>query len=72
MRLVVIGGWAATRGVVFSAVSACLCHSAHHSNMAIGPVIFAVGNDALTMENFTVFGLMVMYEPFKNKGVSIF
>jgi hypothetical protein len=72
MRLVVIWGWAAAIVVLFCAVTACLCLSAHHGNMAIGLALVALGHDALTMEDFAAFRRMVVYEPFKNQGVGLF
>ncbi len=72
MRPVVIGGGAAAGVVFFCAVSACLCPSARHCNMAVGPALVALGHDALTMEDFVIFGLMVLYEPFKNQSVGFF
>jgi hypothetical protein len=60
IRPVIIGGWAAARVVFFCAVSARLCLSARHCNMAVGPALVALGHDALTMEDFAIFGLMVM------------
>ncbi len=66
MRPVLIRGWAAVRMVFFCVVSARLSLSARHCNLALGPALVALGHDALTMEYFAIFGLMVMYEPFKN------
>jgi hypothetical protein len=58
---VVIGGGAAARVVFLCAVSAHLFLSAHHCDMAIGPALVAFGHNALTNEDVTVFGLIVVY-----------
>ncbi len=72
MHLVIIGGCAAARVVFLGAISACLCLSAHHCNMAIGPALAALGHDALTTEDCAIFELMVMYESIKNLSVCYF
>jgi hypothetical protein len=68
----VIGGWAAAGVVFLCAVSARLFLSARHCNMAVGPALVALGHDALTMEDFAILGLMVVYEPFKYQSVGFF
>jgi hypothetical protein len=66
----VIGSWAAAGVVFLCPVSACLFLSARHCDMAVGPTLVALGHDALTMEDFAILGLMVVYEPFKYQSVS--
>jgi hypothetical protein len=56
----VIGGWAGSGDVFFSAVSACPWLSAHRCNMAIPAAFIALGHFALTMEEFAVFQLVVL------------
>ncbi len=65
MHLVVIGGWAAAIVVLFCAVSAHLSLSTRHCNMAVGSALVASSHNSLTMGDFAQFGLIVMYELFK-------
>ncbi len=58
--------------VFFSAVSACLCLSARHINMAVGPALIALGHVALTMENFAKFWLMVVHRAFRYQCIGRF
>ncbi len=69
---VVIGGRTAAWVVFFCAVSARLCLSACHCNMAIGPALVALGHHALTIEHFTILWLMVVNQPFRNQRVGFF
>ncbi len=69
MHPVVIGGWAAAWVVFFCAVSACLSPSTRHCNMAIGPALLALGHDALSLENFAIFWLIVVHKTFRYQCV---
>ncbi len=72
MRLVIIEGCAAARMVFFCAVSARMCLSACECNMDVDPALVALGHEALTMEDFAIFELMVKYEPIKNQSFCFF
>jgi hypothetical protein len=65
MSLLVIGGGAATQGVIFSSVSACLQLCAQYSNVALNPALVVLCHVALTVNDFVVFWLMVMYKPIR-------
>ncbi len=60
----VLGSLASSLWVCFCAVSACLWPPACHCNMAILITLEALGHDALTMEELTVFELVVVDEAF--------
>jgi hypothetical protein len=68
----IIRGWAAAGVVFLCAVFACLFLSAHHCTMAVSPPLVALGDVALTMEDFTSLGLMVLYETFTYQSVGFF
>jgi hypothetical protein len=72
VRLIVVRGGAASRVVFFCAVSAGLCLSARHCNVAIGLALVALGHGALTVKKFAVSWLVVMYKPIRNQGVCFF
>jgi hypothetical protein len=70
--LMVINDWAAAGVVFLCAVSARLFLSARYCNMAIGLALVALGHDVLTMENFAILRLMVVYEPFEYQSIGYF
>jgi hypothetical protein len=69
MPLVIIGSEAVARVVFFCAVSAYLCLSARHCNMAVGPALVALGHISATMYLLAIFWLVVVYKPFRKQSV---
>ncbi len=53
----------------FYAVSACLWSLASYCNMAITVALEELGHDALTVEEFTIFRLVVVEQAYFNKEV---
>ncbi len=40
--------------------------------MAVGPALVALGHDLLTLKNFAILGLVVVYELFEYRSIGLF